>query len=189
MFFVPLSSRSGSLVFVCLLLPCCAASRRFDVSAPVTIKPRGIERVYWQGGERVDVNDMTRHLQNQAETKQDVARARTFSTFATLAAITGGALVGWPVGSAVTGQQDPLWILAGVGAGCIVLSISLESASSSSLESAVNTHNGLVRKTTARGASNRVSPRRQKVEPKARAVDGAPSQSTSAEPQPPQSPW
>lgn len=47
-----------------------------------------------------------------------------YTVTGTIFAVAGGALVGYPVGTAI-GGGDPEWVLAGIGAGCIAVAIPL----------------------------------------------------------------
>jgi hypothetical protein len=53
----------------------------------------------------------------------------------------GGALVGWPIGQALAGEDKPLWVLAGAGGGLIAVSIPFSVAASNNLVNAVDAHN------------------------------------------------
>lgn len=56
----------------------------------------------------------------------------------------GGALIGWPIGTAIAGG-DPEWILAGIGAGLIVISIPFSLAYTKHAKKAVKFYNSALK--------------------------------------------
>lgn len=53
----------------------------------------------------------------------------------------GGALLGWPLGQAIVGEEDPMWALAGVGGGLIAVSIPFAVVADNKVDNAVDAHN------------------------------------------------
>jgi hypothetical protein len=74
-----------------------------------------------------------------------MAQARKNETPALLLSIAGGALIGWPIGSAIAGG-DPQWWLAGAGAGLIICSIPLQIGYNKHLFNAVTIYNADLKK-------------------------------------------
>lgn len=72
---------------------------------------------YQQDGVALDPEDMAEKLSDEPEAAPHVTRAKTLSVIALVLASAGGALVGWPVGGKIGGDDDPAWELAYVGGG------------------------------------------------------------------------
>jgi hypothetical protein len=124
-----------------LLVTACGAGGKFDASSPITVRSAGLGSSYEQRGVSLDQGDMLDKLSERPATRDDVQKARTLQTVAVILGATGGALIGWPIGSAIGGDPDPAWILAGIGAGVVVVSIPFSISSSSSVAKAVKAHN------------------------------------------------
>jgi len=69
-------------------------------------------------------NQLMDLMQTNAEAYSYMQKAKTNSNVSTVLGIAGGFLIGWPIGTTI-GGGEPNWVLAGVGAGLIVLSIPL----------------------------------------------------------------
>jgi hypothetical protein len=116
------------------------------VAAPKLVKmdpSRPIERDdgYQQQGQTLDPEDMTARLAEEPEAAPHVSRAQTLGLIAVVLGAAGGALVGWPVGSAIAGDANPKWGLAYAGGGAILVSIPFLLWGVSSFNSAVDAHN------------------------------------------------
>jgi hypothetical protein len=57
------------------------------------------------------------------EAVAEAERAGTYNGVAMASALVGGALIGWPVGEAIAGKEDPNWVLAGAGGGVVLIGI------------------------------------------------------------------
>ncbi len=111
------------------------------MSSPITVGSTGVGSSYEQRGVSLDQSDMLDKLSERPATQNDVQKAKTLQTVAVILGATGGALIGWPIGSAIGGNPHPTWILAGIGAGVIVVSIPFSMGASSSVSDAVKAHN------------------------------------------------
>jgi hypothetical protein len=140
--FMRLTSASISIVIQAVLtLGCGASGPKMNAYAPIEKEPVFLGTAYEQGDAVLDRKHMTDTLFREPAARDDVSSYRALSTVAMIAAIAGGALVGWPAGVAIGGEEDPPWILAGIGAGAIVLSIPLGVVADNNLEDAVDAHN------------------------------------------------
>lgn len=115
-------------------------------AAPTLVKmdpSRPIERDdgYQQQGQTLDPEDMTAKLAEEPEAAPHVSRAKTLGVITMILGAAGGALVGWPVGSAIAGDSNPKWGLAVAGGGAILVSIPFVFWGVSSFNSAVDAHN------------------------------------------------
>jgi len=78
------------------------------------------------------------------EAYKEMEIARSNNTTSAILGFIGGAMVGWPLGTAI-GGGDPNWALAGIGAGIIVLSIPFSSAYTRHAKKAAALYNGTQR--------------------------------------------
>lgn len=118
-------------------------------AAPTLVKmdpSRPIERDdgYQQGGQSLDPDDMSAKLSEEPEAAPHVSRAKTLGVVAVVLATAGGALLGWPAGSAIAGEKDPMWELAYAGGGAVLVSIPFMLWGVSSFNSAVDAHNARI---------------------------------------------
>lgn len=111
-----------------------------DARAPVAKERGGFGYRYTQGGEALDVSDMVTKLEQEPKAAEKLAGYDGMSTAAVVAGSAGGALIGWPIGTAMVGG-DPMWILAAIGAGLVLLSIPPALSAAGKLSDAVDAHN------------------------------------------------
>ncbi|MBK6755307.1 MAG: hypothetical protein IPG69_17405 [Flavobacteriales bacterium] len=83
-------------------------------------------------------------MSNDAAAYDHMRLAKRSNDYATAFGCVGGFLVGWPLGAAVAGG-DPQWIMAGIGAGLIVVGITLNSSYKRHAATAVGTYNARLR--------------------------------------------
>ena len=73
-------------------------------------------------------------MEPNSEAHALIQSARSTNNIAVGLSAVGGGLIGWPIGSAI-GGGDPQWILAGIGAGVILIAIPISiSANKKSLK-------------------------------------------------------
>lgn len=132
---------SGALSLTVLLLAGCAGQQKFDASSRITARSGGLGNTYEQAGRTLDRGDMLDKLSELQPTQADAGSAKVLGTVAALIGAVGGALIGWPIGAAAAGAQEPPWILAGIGAGITVVSIPFSIAAENKVERAVENHN------------------------------------------------
>lgn len=106
-----------------------------DPSLPVETKDG-----YKQAGAPIDRDSMLEVLSSKPASADDAKRAKTLAFVSTVLAAAGGALIGYPLGQKL-GGEEPNWTLAYVGAGSAVASIPLAIWADSSVGSAVEAHN------------------------------------------------
>jgi hypothetical protein len=80
------------------------------------------ENLFYQNGERLTSRQLTNILKSNNEAFNLIKSAKSNYTWATILGVSGGALVGFPIGTAV-GGGDPKWELAGAGAALILVAI------------------------------------------------------------------
>lgn len=80
-------------------------------------------------------------MKSDEQAYKEIKAAQSTNVLATVVAVAGGALVGWPIGTAI-GGGDPKWVLAGIGAGLIVVSIPISQKFNKQAKNAVDLYNG-----------------------------------------------
>lgn len=98
---------------------------------------------YWysQNGTRLNMNELVNLMEPDSEAYDLMRSARSNSTISQIISIPAGALIGWPLGSAI-GGGDPQWGLAAAGAGLLVLAIPISSAGNRKAQEAIALYNG-----------------------------------------------
>jgi hypothetical protein len=135
------SSRAIAILMVLSTVGCAATPKRVRMDAD---RPIETDHGYRQGGQLLESSDMLDKLAKERDSAPHVQRARALTTVAVILAAAGGALVGWPLGQKIGGNQSPTWELAYAGAGAIVVAIPLEICALSSVNSAVQAHNSVL---------------------------------------------
>jgi hypothetical protein len=129
------------LPLVLFSLSGCGSSNKFDVASPITVRSGTLADSYEQRGAPLDQSDMVEKLGERPATKADIDAARTYATIGMIFGAVGGALIGWPIGAAAAGERKPPWVLAGVGAGVVAVSIPFSIGASGRVSDAVKAHN------------------------------------------------
>ena len=101
---------------------------------------------FMQNGKNLNVKDMQTIMKDNKEALELITSAKTNQNWALILGGAGGALVGFPVGTAV-GGGDPQWALAGAGAALIVASIPIIKGFNKKASKAVELYNAGVNNT------------------------------------------
>ncbi len=100
--------------------------------------------VFIQNGKMLKVRQLMEITKSNPDAYAKMKVANTNNGAATAFAIGGGFLIGWPLGTALAGG-DPNWVLVGVGAGLIAISIPFSIGFSKNAKEAVSIYNrGLI---------------------------------------------
>ena len=97
-------------------------------------------RTYKQQGQVLNNKSMVETLERTPASADAAKTARGWSIFGSLLAYSGGALIGWPLGSEM-GGQEPNWNLAYAGAGLAAGAIAVGFIAGSHLDDAVDAYN------------------------------------------------
>lgn len=89
----------------------------------------------------MSMNQLVNALEPNTQAFNLIVSAQTSSTIATILEMAGGFMIGWPIGTAI-GGGEPNWVLAGVGAGLVVIAIPLRHNFIMKARQAVDIHNG-----------------------------------------------
>jgi hypothetical protein len=119
----------------------CASPPKMNANAPIEKRSVFLGTSYEQGGQAIDQGDMIDKLENEPRAADELSGYSAFGVTSLILATAGGALVGWPIGQAIGGEEEPLWVLAGVGGGLIAVSIPFAIVASNKLDNAVDAHN------------------------------------------------
>jgi hypothetical protein len=127
----------------------CVSTPKMNANAPIEKRSAFLGTSYEQSGAAIDRADMINKLEQEPAAREELSGYRVIATTSLILAAAGGALVGWPVGQAIADKEEPLWALAGVGGGLIVVGIPLAIVADNKVDSAVDAHNRRVRTPTS----------------------------------------
>lgn len=123
------------LVLLCTV-GCASGTATMDPHAPIDTK-----RGYSQNGKQLDRQQMLDTLEREPAARDHIQNARGLGTLGMVGGAIGGGLVGFPVGQAIAGEEEPAWVLAGVGAGVVAVSLSISLIADGHVAQAVELHN------------------------------------------------
>lgn len=95
---------------------------------------------YFQGDSRLNMNQLVLAMETNEIALEQIKKAQSTNTLGMVIAGAGGFMVGWPLGTAIAGG-DPNWVLAGIGAGLIVVSIPIAKKVNEQAKLAVDSYN------------------------------------------------
>jgi hypothetical protein len=95
---------------------------------------------YLQNGKRLTMSQMADLMQSNAEAYRNIKSAKAGNTWAGILGGIGGALIGYPIGTAI-GGGDPNWALAAAGAGLVVVAIPISVSVNKKAKTAVTLYN------------------------------------------------
>lgn len=95
---------------------------------------------YTQNGKELSMDELTTQLNTNEGSTQLIKKAKSQNTLASILGGAGGALFGYPVGTAI-GGGEPNWVLAGVGAGIIAVAIPISASANKKAKQAVEMYN------------------------------------------------
>jgi outer membrane lipoprotein SlyB len=96
---------------------------------------------YLQDGKKLSLSKVGSLLESNPEAYTLFQSGKTQNGFASVLGGIGGALIGWPIGSAIGGGK-PNWTLAGIGAAIAVIALPLGSSATKKMNRAVDIYNG-----------------------------------------------
>jgi hypothetical protein len=102
---------------------------------------------YFQGSEVFTLNEIAQVLKPNTAAYEEIKRAQTTNTIASVFGFAGGFLIGWPLGTAVGGGEAN-WALAGIGAGIVVIAIPINIKSNKQAKNAIDIYNSGLNKTS-----------------------------------------
>lgn len=96
---------------------------------------------YSQGGQILSMNQLVNTMKPNEQAYQLVKSGQTTQTVAMVFSAAGGFMIGWPLGAAIAGGE-PNWVMAGIGAGLVVVSIPISQSANKKIKQAVDVYNG-----------------------------------------------
>lgn len=103
------------------------------------IKKRGTFK-FTQGDKNLKLAEVSKLLENNTKALNFFSKAKTNNVVATLLGGVGGALIGFPIGTAISGGVAQ-WELAGVGAGLALLGIPFNNGFKKNAKMAIDLYN------------------------------------------------
>jgi hypothetical protein len=110
------------LLFSFMML--CIGNHLFGQELTDTIesKKTSLGQSYYLGNERLTLKRLTEITVPNALAHNEIKQAQICNVFGCVFGIVGGACIGYPLGVLIGGGK-PNWIIAGVGAGCLLIGI------------------------------------------------------------------
>jgi hypothetical protein len=96
--------------------------------------------VFLQNGRKLTPAQLVKITQFNAVANQEMKVAKSNYDVSMVFACAGGALIGWPLGTAMGGGK-PNWALAGIGAGLVIIAIPISNSATNHAKKAVRTYN------------------------------------------------
>lgn len=134
-----LKANSALAILVAFSEVACASTGRLAKMDPS--RAIDTEHGYRQDNAALDREDMLRKLEHEPVAAPAVGRARALATISLLLAGVGGALIGWPLGEKLAGNEQPHWSLLYAGGATVAVAIPLAFWADGSVSSAVRAHN------------------------------------------------
>lgn len=116
---------------------------------PIEIHKNFFGTGFWENDRKLTNAELMKILSAHPSAHAEMKKARTNQAFSFVFSFTGGALIGWPIGTAA-GGGDPNWTLAAVGAGLVAIAIPFEIAFNKRAKNAVNLYNSGLQKSSRR---------------------------------------
>ncbi|MGI6342438.1 MAG: hypothetical protein ACOXZ9_05620 [Bacteroidales bacterium] len=95
---------------------------------------------FYQGDQKLTLNKLAKIMEPNEQASRLIKSAQSNSTIAMILGYTGGFLIGWPIGTIVSGG-DPYWLMAGVGLGIIIIRIPISKSAVKKTKHAVEMYN------------------------------------------------
>lgn len=102
---------------------------------------------YTQDGNRLTMGALVKTMESNPEAHVLIKKAKGNNVFASILGGAGGFLIGYPLGTAI-GGGDPNWVMAGIGAGLVIISIPISSGATKNARKAVDLYNASLPETS-----------------------------------------
>ena len=102
-----------------------------------------INNKFYQHDKELNMAQLETAVMHNIEAYKLVTQARNNMLFSTILAYPGGFLIGYPIGTAIA-QGNPNWVLAGIGAGLLLIAIPVSISAQKKAVKAVNLYNGSI---------------------------------------------
>lgn len=128
-----------------LVLLIAFTSLSFSYSQQIEIKKVFGENRFYQDGKRLYTKDVITLMENNQEALELMKKSRQNYNIAIPIAFGGGGLIGWNLGKLISGGK-PNWVVAGIGAGLVGVTIKLNSNVNKYSKQAVEIYNSSLNK-------------------------------------------
>ncbi len=95
---------------------------------------------FYKDWHEITMNQLIMKIKPNDKAYQLLNSARSSYTWGSILAYSGGFLIGYPIGAAISGKK-PVWAMAGIGAGLVLLSIPIYRNYIKKTEQAIDTYN------------------------------------------------
>ncbi|MBI5372884.1 MAG: hypothetical protein HZA79_12750 [Sphingobacteriales bacterium] len=116
---------------------------------PIEIHKNFFGTGFWGNDRKLTNAELMNTLSAHPAAHTEMKKARANQAFSTVFSFAGGALIGWPIGTAA-GGGDPNWTLAAVGAGLVAIAIPFEIAFNKKAKNAISLYNSSLQKSSGR---------------------------------------
>ncbi|MCB9425794.1 MAG: hypothetical protein H6584_02015 [Flavobacteriales bacterium] len=110
------------IFFIFIALVSTNLSLAQDLKTAITTKKKGGEIQFYQGDKKLNLREVKSIFESNELAYEQIKSAKSTYTWGFVLGTIGGGFIGYPLGQALSGG-DPLWAMAGVGAGLIIISI------------------------------------------------------------------
>jgi len=128
-----------TLLLILLLISGISAFAQYNPDTITATKVFGGYR-FEQDGNLLTLNSMSTLMKDDKEAASYLKKAKTSATIAYVLSYTGGFLIGYPLGTALGGGK-PVWAMAGIGCGLVVIALPLSSAAGRDAKTAADIYN------------------------------------------------
>lgn len=117
------------------------------------------KNTYYQGKTKLSHAHLLSLLESNPDCRLETRLARNNSNALQLVGFAGGFMIGYPVGQAIAGKQDPIWGLAAGGAALLIVAgIPLANGYNKHIENAISIYNKKTIRTGSTGVSIKFFP-------------------------------
>lgn len=119
----------------------CSAQTSSLLTDTIRIEKKGGYKFY-QGEQQLKMKDLKSILKSNDLAYRNFKSASSSSTIGTVLGYSGGFLIGWSIGTAISGKDKANWTPAIIGAGLTAISIPFAIKANKKIKRAVETFNG-----------------------------------------------
>jgi hypothetical protein len=142
--------RAGTAAMLVLFVTSLCFAQETTEKAPIKSEKKWYGRIYtYQVVQLRKLTDFYPIMENSLEAVSQVKKARTNRGVAIGCSGVGGFLLGWPLGEALAGAQNPTWVLAAVGGGLAIVGIGFGVKSDKQLKKGVDIYNESISRSDA----------------------------------------
>lgn len=96
---------------------------------------------YYYDGEEISEDKFAGYIFKFNASTLEWEKSKTMKSLSTVCGVAGGALIGWPLGESIAGEDKPKWYLAGIGAALVIPAFIMEGRADRHVEKAAEAYN------------------------------------------------